>query len=53
MSYRDGFEDAVEFCIAETEDSNGKQQALEKMEEILLLVKEDKLDKIKKMLGAR
>lgn len=53
MSYQAGFEDAIELCIAETEDSTDKGVALQKMEEILVLVKEDKFHNIKKMLGAR
>lgn len=51
MSYRDGFEDAIELCIAESEDSNDKEKALEKMKDLLVLVKEDKFDRLKKMLG--
>jgi len=51
LGYRDGFEDAIELCIAETEDSTDKEKALMKLTEMLALVKEDKFDKIKKMLG--
>ena len=51
MSYQDGFEDAVELCIAETEDSNDKVKALEKLKDLLVLVKEQKFDRLKKMLG--
>lgn len=52
-SYQDGFEDAVELCIAEIEDSIDRQIALKKMDEILALIKENKLYKIKITLGAR
>lgn len=51
MTYRTGFEDALELCIAETEDSEDKQIALNKMNELLALVKEDKFETIKKTLG--
>jgi hypothetical protein len=51
MSYQEGFEDAIELCIAESEDSPSKEQALAKMHELLVLVKEDKFDRLKKMLG--
>ncbi|MFZ7137844.1 MAG: hypothetical protein ACOWW1_05450 [archaeon] len=51
MSYQNGFEDALELCIAETEDSKDKQKALMKMTDILALVKEDKFENIKKRLG--
>lgn len=50
VSYRQGFEDAVELCIAETEDANSKKNAVEKMRDILVLVKEDKFERLKKML---
>lgn len=53
MSYQNGFEDAVELCIAETEDSKTKKAAVEKMDEILTLIKENKLHQIKIKLGAR
>jgi len=50
LSYAEGFEDAVELCISETEDANSKKNALEKMKDILVLVKEDKFERLKKML---
>jgi len=53
LSYQNGFEDAVELCIAETEDAKTKKDALGKMDEILTLIKENKLHQIKVMLGAR
>ena len=51
MSYQQGFEDAVELCIAETEDSSDKGKVLEKLKDLLVLVKEEKFDRLKKMLG--
>ncbi len=51
MSYSEGFEDALELCMAETSDANSKENALKKMRELLVLVKEDKFDRLKKMLG--
>jgi hypothetical protein len=51
MSYAEGFEDAIELCIAESEDACDKAKALEKMKDLLVLVKEEKFDRLKKMLG--
>jgi hypothetical protein len=51
LSYPEGFEDAIELCIAESEDAKDKTEALEKMKDLLVLVKEDKFDRLKKMLG--
>jgi hypothetical protein len=51
MSYQEGFEDAIELCIAESEDSASKEKALAKLRDLLVLVKEDKFDRLKKMLG--
>jgi hypothetical protein len=53
VSYQNGFEDALELCIAETEDSSTRQEALEKMDEILTLIKENKFRQIKLRLGSR
>ena len=50
MSYAQGFEDAVELCIAEMEDAESKEKALNKMNEILVLVKENKFQRLKRML---
>lgn len=50
-TYREGFEDAIELCIAETEDASNKATALDKMKDLLVLVKEDKFDRLKKMWG--
>jgi hypothetical protein len=51
LSYQEGFEDALELCLAETEDCQTKEVALEKMRDLLVLVKEQKFDRLKKMLG--
>ena len=51
LSYTEGFEDAIELCIAETEDSGDKGKALAKMKDLLVLIKEEKFDRLKKMLG--
>jgi len=51
MSYKEGFEDAMELCISESEDVASKKNALERMKYILTLVKEDKFDRLKKELG--
>jgi len=50
MSYEQGFEDAVELCIAETEEATDKVKAIERMRDILVLVKENKFERIKCML---
>lgn len=50
MGYQNGFEDAIELCIAETEDSIDKESALKKMKEFLVSIKESKFDKLKKLL---
>jgi hypothetical protein len=50
MSYRNGFEDAVELCIAETEQSETKEVAISRMKEFIELVKTDKLYRLKEML---
>lgn len=51
MSYRDGFEAATELCLKELNEADSKEKASEKLQYILSLVKEDKLEKIKQMLG--
>jgi len=50
LSYREGFEDAVELCLYEASKAVGKKGAIEKLQEILGLVKEDKFQRIKEML---
>ena len=50
VSYEQGFEDAVELCIAETEDAGAKEDAVKKMNDLLVLVKENKFARIKRML---
>jgi hypothetical protein len=51
LSYQEGFEDAIELCLAESEDCLSKEAALEKMRDLLVLVKEQKFDRLKRMLG--
>jgi hypothetical protein len=50
MSYRDGFEDAVELCINETAQAETKDKAISRMQEFIELVKHDKICRIKEML---
>jgi len=49
-SYRRGFEDAVELCLAELNDSNILEKAKKRLEEVLSLIKEDKIERLKRML---
>jgi len=51
MSYREGFEDATEMCLKELNDAKSKAQAASKIQYLLSLVKADKFDRIKQMLG--
>lgn len=51
MSYQDGFEDATELCLKEITKAKGMEEAIRQIRYILGLVKEDKFDRIKKMLG--
>jgi len=48
--YRNGFEDALELCIAELNDAKDKDASVKKLMEYLGLVKEDKLERLKEML---
>jgi len=52
MSYNDGFEDALELCLKEVTKAKVIDEAIRQIKYILGLVKEDKFDRIKKMLGA-
>jgi hypothetical protein len=52
LSYRDGFEDSLELCLEEVNKAKGKQDALQRLQYLLGLVKERKFDRIKEMLGA-
>lgn len=49
MSYRDGFEDAVELCLNEIQNADCADAIL-KIKEILELVKTDKIYRLKEML---
>lgn len=50
MSYREGFEDAVELCLNEATQSETKDVAISRMQEFLELVKTDKMHRLKEML---
>jgi hypothetical protein len=50
MSYREGFEDAVELCINEAAIAETKETAISRMQEFLELVKTDKIHRLKEML---
>lgn len=52
MSYQDGFEAATELCLREVHQAKSKTDARKRIKYLLDLVKEDKFDKIKQMLGA-
>jgi len=52
LSYQDGFEDATELCLKEVDDARSKSDAVKRIKYLLGLVKEDKFEKIKQMLGA-
>jgi len=52
MSYQDGFEDATELCLRELCEAKSRTEARRRVKYLLDLVKEDKFDKIKQMLGA-
>jgi hypothetical protein len=49
-SYRIGFEDALELCISEKENSKDKEAAWTKIREYLDVIKENKIAHIKEML---
>ena len=51
MTYYNGFEDATELCLKEIEQAKTKIQAEKRLEYILSLVKENKLNGIKQLLG--
>ena len=48
--YRRGFEDAVEFCLASINETGKLEDARERIEEYLSLIKEDKIERLKKSL---
>jgi hypothetical protein len=52
MSYQEGFEDALELCLSEVKKSNTKKDALSRLNYLLGLIKEHKLDRVKQMIGA-
>jgi hypothetical protein len=52
MSYQEGFEDAAELCLDELKKANDKVEAAERIKDLLELVKQNKFDRIRHMLGA-
>lgn len=52
MSYQEGFEDSLELCLDEVKGSNNKEEAIQRIQYLLGLVKEHKFDRIKQMIGA-
>jgi hypothetical protein len=52
MSYQEGFEDAAELCLDEVKKSNDKSEAADRIKELIELVKQNKFDRIRHMLGA-
>ena len=49
-NYRRGFEDCGELCLVETNEAETLEEARKRVREILGLVKEDKLERLKRML---
>lgn len=49
-SYRRGWEDAIELCLYELERAKSLEEAGQKIKELLGLVKEDKIERLKEML---
>jgi len=49
-SYRRGFEDAVELCLSEISRAKSLEEAGRRVGDVLSLVKEDKLERLKQML---
>lgn len=52
MSYEEGFEDAAELCLDEAKRANDKSDIIKRIESLLELVKQNKFDRIRHMLGA-
>jgi len=48
--YRRGFEDAVELCLASINETENLEDARERIQEYLSLIKEDKIERLKKSL---
>ncbi len=49
-SYRRGHEDALELCLSELGQAQNLEDAKSRVTELLGLVKEDKIDRLKHML---
>jgi len=52
MSYQEGFEDAAELCLDEAKRANNRGEVIERIESLLELVKQNKFERIRHMLGA-
>ena len=50
LAYNRGFEDALELCLADLEKTKTLEEAREKVRCYLGLVKENKLERLRKML---
>ena len=48
--YKRGFEDSVELCLFEVSRAKSLEEARKRLEEIWNLIKEDKIERIKRML---
>jgi len=48
--YKRGFEDSVELCLFEVSRAKSLEEARKRIEEIWSLIKEDKIERIKRML---
>ena len=48
--YKRGFEDSVELCLSEVSKAKSLEEARKRLEEIWSLIKEDKIERIKRML---
>lgn len=51
MSYQEGFEDSLELCLSEVKKSTSKKDAVHRIQYLLGLIKEHKLDRVKQMIG--
>ena len=48
--YKRGFEDSVELCLFEVSRAKSLEEARKRIEEVWSLIKEDKIERIKRML---
>jgi len=49
-SYRRGFEDCAELCLSEVNESESLEEAKRRLQDVLSLIKEDKIERLKRML---